>query len=113
MDELPADAAIRDAIRRFLDRVAELPDAPLERVIVYGSAARGQAGEDSDVDLLVIWDGTVLEALDVLVPVTTDILVETGIDLSVHPVPPETYERMRGLRTGFYENLEREGLVVA
>ena len=33
---------------------------PTAKAILYGSEARGDAGEDSDIDLLVLLDGDVL-----------------------------------------------------
>ena len=39
--------------------------AKAEKVILFGSQARGQAGDDSDVDILVLTRNTRLKALDV------------------------------------------------
>jgi predicted nucleotidyltransferase len=39
-------------LRRVVDRLVERFDP--ERIILFGSHARGQAGSDSDIDLLVV-----------------------------------------------------------
>ncbi len=75
-------------IRRMVKRIVEKFDP--EQVILFGSQARGDAGPDSDVDLLVVMDvkGSRLEkrveirgALrDFLVPM--DILVTTPEDFA-------------------------------
>lgn len=39
--------------------------AKAEKVILFGSRARGQAGDDSDVDILVLTRNTRLRALDI------------------------------------------------
>ncbi len=44
----PIQAQVRRMVRRIVDRFHP------ERVILFGSNARGQAGPDSDVDLLVV-----------------------------------------------------------
>jgi predicted nucleotidyltransferase len=59
--------------------------APVEEILVFGSRARGDAAEDSDLDLLVIYDGTVapdrwevakaVRAAAHPFPVTVDVLV--------------------------------------
>jgi len=43
---------IRKEIREMVKRIAERFDP--ERIILFGSHARGEAGADSDVDLLVV-----------------------------------------------------------
>lgn len=112
MDEVPASDEVRNAIQRFLDKALAEHGNKIERVILYGSVARGDAREESDVDLLVVWDGPVMEALDALVPITTRILIEAKVDISTHPIPPERFEEIERMRTGFYENVEREGILV-
>lgn len=113
VDDLPARPEVRSALERFLREVEERHGDRVGRVVVYGSVARGQAGEGSDVDLLVIWSGKLMEALDLLVPLEVAVLRETGVDISIHPMTAERYRRIQEMRTGFYENVEREGLVVA
>ena len=51
----------RAVLDEILDRIVEV--ARPERIILFGSAARGDAGPHSDVDLLIIKDGE--DALDV------------------------------------------------
>jgi len=46
-----SDAILAEIVRRVVDAVAP------ERTILFGSAARGEMGPDSDVDLLVIKAG--------------------------------------------------------
>ena len=48
------DAVIRD-IRRYVATLRE-NDIPVQRVLLFGSWARGAAGEDSDVDIALISD---------------------------------------------------------
>jgi len=53
--------AVRADIARMAKRIVKEFDP--ERIILFGSQARGDAGRDSDVDLLVVMDfeGTALE----------------------------------------------------
>ena len=45
--------ATRGQLRRVGKKIAELPG--VEKVILFGSYARGKPTPDSDVDLLVVW----------------------------------------------------------
>ncbi len=47
----------REAIARFKRGVAMIPGAGVQRVILFGSRARGEGNEGSDLDLAVILSG--------------------------------------------------------
>ncbi|HLG20737.1 MAG TPA: nucleotidyltransferase domain-containing protein [Bdellovibrionota bacterium] len=53
--EIIWDAALRQKVQRMVDRIVERFHP--ERVILFGSHARGTAGPDSGVDLLVVIPG--------------------------------------------------------
>ena len=50
---------VRAALREAKARLEELYGERLDRLVLYGSHARGDAREDSDVDLLVVLRGEV------------------------------------------------------
>lgn len=110
--ELPADAKTRAALERFLREARDAAGGRLGPVVVFGSVARGQARVDSDVDLLVVWDGSAWEALKVLSFITNDILFEMGVYITPHPVSPQRFAELHRVPLSFYENVEREGLLV-
>ena len=53
-----------DAIRILREHEAEIRAKGVTRLALFGSTARDQAGRDSDVDLLVDYDGEGRSALD-------------------------------------------------
>jgi predicted nucleotidyltransferase len=61
-------------VAEFLRRVLETYRDKIERIILFGSVARGTAGEDSDIDILVVGDIT----LDELVNISYPLLLEHG-----------------------------------
>ena len=81
------DAALLDEIVR---RVVEA--AHPDRIILFGSAARGELGPDSDVDLLVVKSrvsdrGRLAEDIHLRffgLPVSVDVLVVTPEDLEAY-----------------------------
>ena len=48
-----ADAAVIDAVRNYLVAVRK-SGIHVRRAVLFGSCARGEAGEDSDIDIVVI-----------------------------------------------------------
>jgi excisionase family DNA binding protein len=82
-----AEEAIREMVRRIVERFQP------EKIIVFGSYARGTAGPDSDVDLLVVMPvvGSKREqAVQIHIA-----LAGVGLSKDVVVVTPEEVERFR------------------
>lgn len=105
MTERPKDNPV---LRRFHSAVAKIYGDRLERIVLFGSRARGDAKPDSDYDIAVfIKDaGTFASDSARLAAVSTDILVETGAVISAMPFPAGAYRE----RTGFMHELRKDGL---
>ncbi len=87
------DADTRAAIDAFKAAVAEHYGGRLDRVVLYGSHARGEATEASDVDLMLVLGGEVQPGreIDALADLIWELLVEHGVLLSVFPVSAQDY----------------------
>jgi predicted nucleotidyltransferase len=96
------------ALTRFRAALGELYGERLERVVLYGSRARGDYRADSDYDIAVFIERP--EALGAelhrLADVETDILLETGAVINALPFPAGAYRD----RTGFMLGLREDGL---
>lgn len=53
-------------------------------LILYGSKARGDYNNDSDIDILVVADTVTLDVKDIIRDAILDIQLEYGLPLSVH-----------------------------
>ena len=96
------------ALKRFRAAVAEAYGNRLERVVLYGSRARGDDQPDSDYDIAVfIKDlGSFYAESERLAVITTAILEDTGAVISATPFPAGAYRE----RTGFMHELRKDGL---
>jgi len=66
-----------------------------QRIILFGSYARGTSGPDSDVDLLIIMD---VEGSKKEIAIQIDrALIDRRLPLDIVVVTPEEVERYRGL----------------
>jgi predicted nucleotidyltransferase len=95
-------------IRRMARRIAKLFDP--EQVILFGSHARGEAGPDSDVDLLVVMDveGSKLEkSIDIGVA-----LHDFDVPKDVIVVRPEEFAWRRNCVGTIERPAAREGKVL-
>jgi uncharacterized protein len=105
MTESPAADPI---LLRFRTAVNEIYGKRIERVVLYGSRARGEARPDSDYDIALFlrdsagfWD-----EMGPLAEIETDILYDTGAVISAKPFPAGAYRE----RTAFMLELRRDGL---
>ena len=105
MTEKPSDDPV---LTRFRAAVTELYGARAERVVLFGSRARGDAKPDADYDVAVfLRDGDTFSHESArLAVVSTDILFDTGAVISATPFPAGAYRE----RTGFMHELRKDGL---
>jgi len=95
-------------LKRFRAATAEVYGDRLERVVLYGSRARGDHQPDSDYDIAVFIKnpGTLTDELDKLASLTTAILLDTGAVISAKPFYAGAYQA----RTAFMHDLRKDGL---
>jgi len=81
----------------------------LKGVILYGSEARGEAKEDSDVDVLVLLDGPIAlgKDLDIIIHALYPLQLEILRPLHVMPVNVESYNAGE---YALYRNVKEEGV---
>ena len=96
------------ALQRFRAAVDQTYGDRLERVILFGSRARGDHQPDSDYDIAVfIRDlGSFYDESGRLAGITTDILEDTGAVISATPFPAGAYRE----RSGFMHELRKDGI---
>ena len=73
----------RNAVAGFVERVLGKYGGKVESIILFGSVARGEAREDSDVDILVVLkEGNIADMRDIY-GMAFDVLVEHSLDISL------------------------------
>lgn len=101
--------AITDPVlRKFRAALDEVYGERIERVVLYGSRARGDARPDSDYDVAVFLTDLTdrWNEIDRIVEIETDILWETGAVINALPFRAGAYQE----RTPLMHELRREGI---
>jgi predicted nucleotidyltransferase len=95
-------------LTRFRAALDGLYGARLERVVLFGSRARGEARPDSDYDVAVfVRDlGDRWLEVDRIVPVVTDIIDDVGAVIHAIPYRAGSYND----RTSLMREIRREGV---
>ena len=86
-----------------------LKDAAAERIILYGSVARGEDTEESDVDILVL-SRDKQRTREKVIERAVDLLLDTGTYISVKVITPGEFERLKN--THFISQIAEEGMVI-
>lgn len=102
---------IDEILKELKADVVRLYGNRLKNLVLYGSWARKQANQNSDIDLAIVLEGNVKAGreIDRLIDVITDINLKYGVLLSVYPVSEKDYNF---LNSPLLLNVRKEGVSV-
>jgi predicted nucleotidyltransferase len=110
MPGMVATVALDPVLRRFRDAVAELYGPMLDRVVLFGSRARGDAREDSDYDVAVFLNASddLWTEWKRLAELQSRFLSEGGPFFEAIPFRTSDYEK----RTPIMHEIRKDGLIL-
>ena len=111
MNAMQIQKRYQEAVNEFVRRVKEKYEDKIDSIILFGSVARGEAKEDSDIDVLIVVKKEDFRLRRVLIGIAFDILLETGNDISVKVLSKNEFEG-RG-NFSFLRNIVLEGVKLA
>ncbi len=98
----------RAALMEFLDALQQCYAEQVQHVILYGSKARGDFGEESDIDLLMVITNDDWRAQRPFHRLVSSLSTRYDVVFSLLVVGPKRYSRMQ--RTPLYEFISEEGI---
>ncbi|MEW6572216.1 MAG: nucleotidyltransferase domain-containing protein [Bacillota bacterium] len=104
-------SGIEEVLKEFRQRVEEIYKERLKGILLYGSHARGEGREGSDIDLLVVLDklDDPLAERERLADLVCELSLKYGLVLSVLPVAEGV---LKVSRKPLLLNIKREGVVI-
>jgi len=101
----------KEWLDRFVDELSRRFPEAVDRVIVFGSKARGDDDSDSDLDVLVVATGD--EKLKTSIRILGyELALLKNVVSSIVVYTTEEFEQRRQNRSVFIECVERDGVVV-
>jgi predicted nucleotidyltransferase len=107
LEDLPPK--IREILRQLREGLAELYGERLRAMVLFGSWARGDAEEDSDIDVLVVLDEveSAFGEIDRMEQVVYPLSLQKDVVIAPIPISDRDW---RERRTPLLLNVRREGL---
>ncbi len=100
---------INNILKEFKAEVGKLYGKRLKNILLYGSWARGEATDNSDIDLVVVLEGDIKpgKEIDRMIDIITEINLKHQVLISVYPVSEKDYLE---LKSPILLNIRKEGV---
>ncbi|MFQ9515799.1 MAG: nucleotidyltransferase domain-containing protein [Eubacterium sp.] len=103
---------IEPIMNNYVEEIKKIYGKHLQRIILYGSYARGEATEASDIDIMILVnldDMAIKDYSDELSSITFDINLDN--DLMIMPIVKNEDHFKKWINAyPFYRNVEKEGV---
>ena len=110
--ELPLPEDQRRALAEVKSRLLHC-EIPIDQLILFGSAARGEAGVESDIDLLVVTTEPLSRSRrHEITDLVFDVNLEMGTNISTVVVDRESWSRGALSAMPIHAEVEAEGIVL-
>lgn len=92
--------------------LAKIYGSEIAEVVLYGSYARGQESDESDVDMAVVLkSGQTDDQYDKMTDIVVDYQLDLGVTLSVIQIEQKEFTEWKTVLP-FYKNVVKEGIVL-
>lgn len=105
-------SSLRPALEAYAKRLRPIFGERLRELRLFGSYARGEADEESDVDVLVLVEGLTDHEIGVVAGEAAHVLVATGLPLAPLPMSTEGFEQLRRGERLLARELDADGIAL-
>jgi len=99
-------------INIFKNKIEEKFPEEKIKILVFGSKARGEASEDSDIDIIVITKSDDRNLTREIRFIGYELEIEFNIILSIQVLSEDYINYLRALPTQFIQNVDRDAIAI-
>lgn len=107
---------VESIIQEFIEGASQILGERVKKIILYGSYARGDYREDSDIDIMILTDLTdeeIIEYREKIWNYAYDIEFDNNFDITLSPLVKNIDKFNYWLEAlPFYMNVQKEGVVL-
>jgi predicted nucleotidyltransferase len=96
--------------KEFANEVTKMFGDEIGDIILFGSVARGEDDRESDIDILILWNGNKVKGWDKLEEKAFDFFIRYKTLISINLVSPTEYKNMEDFL--FMKDIQKEGMVI-
>jgi len=109
---LKAEVKDLKIVEKFSQKLLAECRLDLEKIIFFGSRARGVAKPDSDYDVLLVINKKDPKLIDKIYTISTDFGLENGIDLSLKIYTVNDFREKIEIPLPFFLNIKKTGVEI-
>ena len=100
------------SLKEMSGKIASIYGDSLDRIVLYGSYARGEQTDESDIDIALFMNEKDTDKRhDKMIDIVVDYELFLAVTLSIVPIENDNYEEWNTVLP-FYRNIDREGIVL-
>lgn len=115
MENIPEN--VNKIINEFISEVNKILENRIKKIILYGSYARGDFNESSDIDIMILTDladDEIVKYRNDIAHLTYDIESDNNFDIRLSPLIKNIDKFNYWLEAlPFYMNVQKEGVVIS
>lgn len=100
----------QNAVSEFLDLLQRDHAKSVLQTVLFGSKARGDSGQWSDIDILIIVDQEDWRLSHAISDLAADVSLEHDVLIGPRVIGQKRWERMKEYPFGLYRNVMAEGV---
>ncbi len=102
----------RKAVQEFLAKVRQAYSEKIQRVALFGSKARGDATQYSDIDILLIVSDDRWNFRQAFSVIISDIALKYDVLLDVRVISAARWQYLAEIQAGLYQNISRDAVAL-
>jgi len=100
------------AIENYIKLLKSRYAGKIVRAVLFGSAARGEAGRESDADILIVVADSEAKLKDEISMAAYEVMLENDVVLSPLVMDQTTFDWYRTNGDPFYRNIRKDGVEI-